>query len=89
MNSFITLHLFFYHLAFISNTYIGLTGNALDDDILAFMNAGADLVLPKPLRADVLQALIQYASQYGFLSDSNIALKVVDNSIARFRKSTL
>jgi CheY-like chemotaxis protein len=33
---------------------IGVTGNALDDDVEAFLTAGADCVIAKPLRAPAL-----------------------------------
>ena len=37
---------------------IGLTGNALDQDKVIFMNAGATDVLLKPLKMDLLEAII-------------------------------
>ena len=40
------------------NLIIGLTGNALDEDVAAFLEAGADLVLPKPLRPPQLEAVL-------------------------------
>ena len=39
------------------NLIIGVTGNTLDDDIAAFMDAGADVVLLKPLRPQLLAVL--------------------------------
>jgi len=36
------------------NLLVGVTGNALETDVLQFEQAGADIVLSKPLRANVL-----------------------------------
>jgi hypothetical protein len=33
---------------------VGITGNALDDDVAAFLLAGADCVIAKPLRTNSL-----------------------------------
>ena len=45
---------------------IGLTGNALDDDVLKFITAGADDVLMKPLRLEHLQEILKYTEVHGF-----------------------
>lgn len=63
------------------NLIIGLTGNALDDDINEFLNAGADLVLPKPLRPEVLKSLLHYISQNGCKRSSS-PLEIIDGFIS-------
>lgn len=37
----------------------------MDDEILEFENAGADMVLSKPLRINTLEALISYIAENG------------------------
>jgi len=49
---------------------IGLTGNALDTDVLEFELSGADIVLVKPLKIDLFDKLFQYIYVYGVKSDS-------------------
>ncbi len=43
-----------------SNLIIGVTGNALDSDIAMFEQAGVDLVIPKPVRVDILDKVLEY-----------------------------
>jgi hypothetical protein len=44
---------------------VGVTGNAGDTDTLEFENAGADLVLAKPMNMVALQCLLDFAHQHG------------------------
>jgi CheY-like chemotaxis protein len=44
---------------------VGLTGNALDDDVAAFIAAGADCVLSKPLREQDLDMLLDFIRSHG------------------------
>jgi CheY-like chemotaxis protein len=53
---------------------LGVTGNALDDDVEAFLEAGADCVIAKPLRADVLDAVLRYIAEKGIDSDPKMKL---------------
>ena len=62
------------------NLIIGLTGNALDDDVTAFLNSGADLVLAKPLRGHHLDALLAYIARYGFRSSRKYRLVMHNHS---------
>ena len=50
------------------NLIIGVTGNVLDDDIQKYLQAGADLILGKPLKMDKLIALLKFAEVYGTIS---------------------
>ena len=54
------------------NLIIGVTGNALDDDISAFMEAGADIVLMKPMRPQLLDVLL--GTSYTFIAVSRLGL---------------
>ena len=42
------------------NLVVGVTGNVMEDDIAEFLAAGADLVLPKPLKIQTLDRLLQF-----------------------------
>lgn len=50
------------------NLIVGVTGNAMDVDVLDYENCGADLVLTKPLRMDYLNRLLEYCDQHGCFS---------------------
>jgi CheY-like chemotaxis protein len=54
----------------------GLTGNALDDDKRTFLEAGADCVLTKPLRAIQLDAILAHTSVHGFKSNGKAKLSL-------------
>ena len=45
---------------------IGLTGNAMDDDVQLFLHAGADEVLVKPLKAEQLDEIFAHLQINGF-----------------------
>ena len=44
---------------------IGVTGNVMDDDVAEFLEAGADMVLPKPLKQSTFDAIIAHIEQRG------------------------
>lgn len=46
----------------------GISGNALDDDVVRFHNAGADCVIAKPFRASQLDAIMQHTQAHGTAS---------------------
>ena len=60
------------------NLIIGVTGNALDDDVAAFLAAGADMVLAKPLRLHQLDALLSHCASHGFLSSPGHKLAMLE-----------
>lgn len=70
------------------NVIVGLTGNALDEDVAAFLRAGADIVLAKPMRKHHLDALLTYFTENGFQCgvDSYLSLVEVDKSTARIER---
>ena len=63
-----------------ANLVIGVTGNALDDDVEAFLAAGADLVIAKPMRSAHLEALMAHIAVHG-CGSSGRTLKIVDDTI--------
>eukprot|EP00596_Hydrurales_sp_CCMP1899_P010132 CAMPEP_0119042986 /NCGR_PEP_ID=MMETSP1177-20130426/16320_1 /TAXON_ID=2985 /ORGANISM="Ochromonas sp, Strain CCMP1899" /LENGTH=564 /DNA_ID=CAMNT_0007010129 /DNA_START=1274 /DNA_END=2968 /DNA_ORIENTATION=+ len=54
----------------------GVTGNALDDDVEAFLTAGADCVIAKPLRAPALDAVLRHIAENGMNSDPKMKLNI-------------
>ena len=58
---------------------IGLTGNVLDDDVAEYLDAGADMVIAKPLSMRVLELIINHTVTNG--SQSIIGCKLVENSV--------
>mmetsp|Transcript_25435 Transcript_25435/g.56323 ORF Transcript_25435/g.56323 Transcript_25435/m.56323 type:complete len:836 (+) Transcript_25435:140-2647(+) len=47
------------------NMLVGVTGNAMKEDILHFEGCGADMVLTKPIKIDALTNLIQFCQANG------------------------
>ena len=50
------------------NLIIGLTGNAFSEDKVPFLNSGADIVLSKPLKANLLEKLLSFMQTSGVRS---------------------
>jgi CheY-like chemotaxis protein len=48
-----------------NNIVVGFTGNAMEEDVDEFLMAGADLVLPKPLKMSYLDNLLLYCHAHG------------------------
>ena len=44
---------------------VGLTGNALEEDVAEFEAAGADFVLSKPLKMELLDSLLEFIDRCG------------------------
>ena len=53
---------------------IGLTGNAMDDDVLKFLDAGADDVLVKPFKSEHLDEILLQAEKNNYLSQIKLAV---------------
>eukprot|EP01036_Dinobryon_divergens_P027451 gene27451-36227_t len=53
---------------------VGVTGNVLDDDVMEYLAAGADLVLGKPVKVDMLRMLIRHVKEHGNLSRPDMTL---------------
>ena len=65
------------------NLIIGITGNALSDDVTAFLAAGADMVLAKPMRPAYLQHLLAYISSHGKRSNPGFKLSMGAEGVIR------
>ena len=51
---------------------VGLTGNALDDDVEKFLEAGADTVYAKPFTAPQLRTILGIIEQHGSSSSEEV-----------------
>ena len=58
---------------------VGCTGNANDKEVDEFVEAGADFVMPKPMRFDELQRLLDYAESVDFTSIPNTQLRLTES----------
>jgi CheY-like chemotaxis protein len=64
------------------NLIIGVTGNAMDDELADFLVGGADMVLSKPMRPAVLDLLIKHLLDHGSQSNRDgMKLVVVDHEL--------
>mmetsp|Transcript_19791 Transcript_19791/g.27208 ORF Transcript_19791/g.27208 Transcript_19791/m.27208 type:complete len:730 (-) Transcript_19791:249-2438(-) len=57
-----------------SNLLIGVTGNVLEDDLAEYLNAGADLILSKPMKIATLQMLLDFIAMNGVTSKADMML---------------
>jgi CheY-like chemotaxis protein len=62
------------------NLIIGITGNAMDDDVFAFLEAGADAVLLKPLQLASLETLFKFIAAKGYCSHRGMRLKATEDT---------
>eukprot|EP01036_Dinobryon_divergens_P029140 gene29140-38203_t len=53
---------------------VGVTGNVLVEDFLEYLSAGADLVLGKPVKLDLLKRLLHHVREHGALSKPGMHL---------------
>lgn len=51
---------------------IGLTGDAMDEDVENFMSSGADIVMVKPLSVPQLNLILSHLSEHGFDHTANM-----------------
>lgn len=54
-----------------SKLIVGVTGNAMDSDVREYEEAGADMILTKPIRTDKLYKLLEFIQLYGAISHFN------------------
>ena len=57
---------------------IGVTGNVLDDDIKEYLQAGADMVIGKTLRMDLLDKLLMHIQSHDCTSMYHIGYKLME-----------
>ena len=48
-----------------TNLIIGVTGNSLDIDLKEFVEAGADIDLPKPIRYESIVSIVEHLEKFG------------------------
>jgi hypothetical protein len=59
---------------------VGVTGNILDDDVMDYLSAGADMVIGKPVKADMLRLLVHYVKVNGNISKPGMMLSADDDA---------
>lgn len=64
------------------NLLLGVTGNALDEDVSHFTSCGADMVLAKPVRKQQLDKLVTHITNYGFASVRDEEAMFADTGVA-------
>lgn len=68
-----------------SRLLIGVTGNAMDIDIVEYEQAGADVILTKPMRMEALNKVLEYCNKFGCqaLHSNTESLEVNDNKVSK------
>eukprot|EP01041_Mallomonas_annulata_P000159 gene159-267_t len=66
-----------------SNLIIGVTGNAMEDDVKAFLRAGADMIFAKPFKLEHLHALIAHSNINGCESDPTKKFRLHNNVVEK------
>ena len=60
---------------------IGATGCVMDDEVVAFINAGADLVVGKPIRMHTVEKLLGHVRTNGTVSLRHMKLEEVNGKL--------
>jgi CheY-like chemotaxis protein len=69
-----------------SKLVVGVTGNILDEDVANFVSAGADMVLGKPVKINMLKMLLNHVHENGPLSVPDMTLFEEDGALAWKKK---
>ena len=56
------------------NLVVGVTGNVLVEDMAQYLAAGADMVMGKPVKIDLLKMLLRHVKEHGALSQPDMHL---------------
>jgi DNA-binding response OmpR family regulator len=67
------------------NLIVGLTGASFDEEVIEFLDCGADAVFPKPLENNLLKSLVLHMSRMGFSSDPKVKWKFDGIKLVRHR----
>ena len=65
---------------------VGVTGNVMDDDVVEYLTAGADMIMGKPMRVTLLTALLRHVQQHGPLSRLGMKLSEDRNGTMSWKK---
>lgn len=68
------------------NLLIGVTGNAMDADLEEFVESGADMAVAKPIKYDILTAILSHCEHFGCSSPSGNRISS-DADLDRSRES--
>jgi len=56
------------------NLVVGVTGNVLEDDVAEYLQAGADIILGKPMKINVLGMVFKHVKESGYTSQPGMTL---------------
>jgi len=56
------------------NLVVGVTGNVLEDDVAEYLQAGADIILGKPMKINVLGMVFRHVEESGYTSQPGMTL---------------
>ena len=62
---------------------IGVTGNALNDEVLSFLEAGADSVFTKPFKRENIPLLLDYIDRHGYISNPSFKIFEKGNALEK------
>ena len=65
---------------------VGVTGNALDDDVAQFLDHGADIVFSKPFNTQYLDALVRFIDSNSCLSRHGYKLSINGKNIVSVKQ---
>ena len=64
-----------------NNLLVGVTGNVLEDDMAEYLDAGADIILTKPMKINVLLMLLHFIDFNGVMSRKGYTLVEHNNAL--------
>ena len=65
---------------------VGVTGSVLDEDVAHFIAAGADMVMAKPVKVDMLMILFRHVQKNGPLSIPDMTLSEEEGALTWKKK---
>ena len=68
------------------NLIAGVTGNILEDDVVEYLRAGADIIFGKPLKMTWLSLLLRHVREEGSMSQPGMTLIEADTQMEWVKK---
>lgn len=68
------------------NLIAGVTGNILEDDVVEYLQAGADIVFGKPMKINWLSLVLRHMKEEGSLSRPGMTLRENGNHMEWVQK---
>ncbi|RYH23062.1 hypothetical protein EON65_18295 [archaeon] len=58
---------------------LGVTGNAMTDELVDFVNSGADIVITKPMRVQLIDQVLVLIEESGCISNPDLRIQSKDD----------